>query len=98
MSYKEKETSKGVLKYRMPNILEVYDLLEDSGFATGEKSPLKLKRNIIKLLEPFLDMSGIEGAEKFDDLISMVDDMAIPLSEIADEVMGKSFSAFKKKN
>ena len=33
-------TDKGILKYRMPNILEAYDLLEASGISNGEVSTL----------------------------------------------------------
>jgi hypothetical protein len=94
----EKVTESGVLKYRMPNILEAYDILEDSGFSSGVTSPLKLKRNIVKILGPMLDISGIEGAESYDDILNMTDSMAVPLSEIADEIMTKAFGAFKKKS
>ena len=97
MNYKEIETSKGVLKYRMPNILEAYDLLDTSGIQLGV-STLKLKRNIIDSMGPMIDYSGIEGVDSYQNLLTMVDDMVMPLGAIADEIIMKTFDAFKKKN
>jgi hypothetical protein len=93
----EIETSKGILKYRMPNILEAYDLLEASGISSGETSTLKLKRNIIKEMAYLVDYSLIEGVESYDQLLEDIEDMITPLSLIADEVILKSFAVFKKK-
>ncbi len=90
-------TDKGVLKYRMPNILEAYDLLEASGISNGEVSTLKLKRNIIKEMKYLIDFSGIEGVETYDQLLEDIETMITPLSIVADEVILKSFAVFKKK-
>ena len=95
---KEIITSKGVLKYRMPNILEAYDVLESSGISSGESSTLKLKRNIIGIMAPFIDFSSIEGVSSYSELLDDVENMISPLSEIADEIILKSFSVFKKNN
>jgi hypothetical protein len=92
------KTKKGVLKCRMPNILEAYDLLEASGVNDEVKpSNLKLKRNIIMAMAPLIDFSEIEGATSYDDLLSDIENMAMPLSEVADSVIEKAFGAFKKK-
>jgi len=91
------ETNKGVLKYRMPNILEAYDLLEASGITIGVTSTLKLKRNIIKEMEFLLDFSEIKEFSSYDDLLNDVDGMIEPLGKIADEVVVKTFEVFKKK-
>ena len=97
-NWSEKTTSKGVLKYRMPNILEAYDILDASGVSGSHKvSPVTLKRNVIQSMQPIVDFSAIEGASKYEDLFDMVDDMIAPLGEIADEVIIKTFDAFKKK-
>jgi hypothetical protein len=93
-----KETKKGVLKYRMPNILESYDILECSGITDGKPSQLKMKRNIIASMGHLLDFSEIEGVSSYDDLLNDTEEMIIPLGEIADEVIVKAFSAFKKKS
>lgn len=94
---KEIQTAKGMLKYRMPNVLEAYDMLEASGISTGESSTLKLKRNIMASMGPMIDTSMIDGAPSYQELLEDVDDMIQPLGEIADEIILKAFSAFKKK-
>lgn len=98
MSALSKETSKGVLKYRMPNILESYDILECSGVTEGKPSQLKMKRNIIASMGYLLDFSEVEGMSSYDDLLNDTEEMIIPLGEIADEIIIKAFSAFKKKS
>jgi hypothetical protein len=93
----EKQTNKGVLKYRMPNILEVYDLLDLSGVNNGVNETLKIKRNVIQHMYSLIDFSGIENASSYEELLNMPEDMMLPLSDIADEVIAKIFEVFKKK-
>lgn len=93
----EKQTSKGVLKYRMPNVLEVYDLLDASGVNGGITEMLKIKRNVIASMEVLLDYSAIEGVSSYGDLLNNPEEMTMPLAEIADEVIAKIFDVFKKK-
>lgn len=94
---KEIQTAKGVLKYRMPNILEAYDMLESSGVVDGQSSALKLKRNMMASMGKMIDTSGIEGNPSYEQLLEDIDNMIHPLSEIADEIILKAFSVFKKK-
>lgn len=94
----EKQTSKGVLKYRMPNVLEVYDLLDASGVNVGVVDTLKIKRNVIANMESLIDYSGISEVKSYNDLLSNPEDMILPLGEIADEVIAKIFEVFKKKS
>lgn len=94
----EKQTEKGVLKYRMPNVLEVYDLLDLSGVNNGITETLKIKRNVIQHMSALVDFSGIEGVSSYEELLNMPEDMILPLSDIADEVIAKIFEVFKKKN
>jgi len=94
----EIKTTKGVLKYRLPNILEAYDILEASGINRGNVNALKLKRNIISSLGVLVDYSLIEGVHSYEDLLNDVDDMLLPLGEIADEIIVKIFDIFKKKD
>lgn len=99
MSWIVKETPRGKLKYRMPNILEAYDILDSSGVGSGEKvGNIKLKKNVIQSMGSLVDYSEIENCSNYEDLLLMVEDMIGPLSEIADEIVIKTFEAFKKKN
>jgi len=94
-----KETDKGVLKYRMPNILEIYDILDSSGIYDKEKkSQLRIKGNVLKSMGFLIDFSGIEGVESYEQLLEDADCMMVPLASIADEVMLKTFDVFKKKS
>jgi hypothetical protein len=93
----EKITSKGILKYRMPNVLEVYDLLDSSGVNSGVVETLKIKRNVIASMESLLDYSLIEGVKSYQDILNDPEEMILPLGEIADEVIAKIFEVFKKK-
>lgn len=95
---KEIATGRGILKYRMPNIPEAFIVLEKSGISSGETSTLLLKGNIINSMEKFVDFSAIEGVTKYEELLNDVDNMIIPLGEIADEIILKTFAVFKKKN
>ncbi len=93
----EKITSKGILKYRMPNVLEVYDLLDSSGVNSGVVETLKIKRNVIASMESLLDYSSIDGVKSYQDILNDPEEMILPLGEIADEVIAKIFEVFKKK-
>jgi len=93
----EKKTKKGILKYRMPNILEAYDILEASGITEGAPSQLKMKKNIIQSMDYLLDFTEIEGVTTYAELLEDTENMIVPLGEIADEVISKAFNAFKKK-
>jgi hypothetical protein len=94
----EKITEKGVLKYRMPNVLEVYDLLDASGVNSGIVDTLKIKRNVIAEMKSLVNYSEISEVSSYEGLLELSDEMTMPLSEIADEVIGKIFEVFKKKN
>lgn len=94
----EKQTERGVLKYRMPNILELYDLLDASGVNGGMSEILKVKRNVIAHMGKLIDYSEIEGASSYEELLNMLDVMILPLSEIADELIAKILDVSKKKN
>lgn len=98
MEYKEIKTEKGILKYRMPNILESYDILESSGVTEGKPSQLKMKRNIIASMGHLLDFSDIQEYTTYEDVLNDTENMIVPLGEIADLVIIKAFSAFKKKS
>jgi len=94
---KEKQTDKGILKYRMPNVLEVFDLLDQSGVSQGLTDTLKIKRNILANISNLIDLSGLEGVNSYEDLLNDIDSFTAPLSQIADELIEKLFDVFKKK-
>lgn len=96
MKWLEKKTTKGLLKYRMPNIIEAFDLLDLSGVAEGNSNNLKLKKNIIMGMSELVDVSEMEGISTYSDLLNELD-LISEISSIADEVIVLAFGAFGKK-
>ena len=97
MEYKEIKTEKGILKYRMPNIVEAYKFLGKIGVFKKDQDMGEIKGKAIEELAIFLDIKGIPNVATFDDLLVDIEKMAEPLSDIADEVLRKALLVFKKK-
>lgn len=96
--FQTRETDRGVLKYRMPNAIEIYDIIEACSFSNGKTSIIQSKKNVMLMLDRYLDYSGIEGVESYDQLLEDVEVFTIPLSEIVDEILSKVAVVFTKKN
>jgi len=94
----EIQTPKGVLKYRNPTVLENMEMLKASREYFKNEDPLGAKIELIKHLKPLLDYSGMEGIKSFDELNEYGEEMTLPLSQIADEILNKVAGAFVKKN
>lgn len=91
-------TSKGVLKYRNPTVLENMHLLKSAREFFKENDPIGAKVAIMEKISPLLDYSGLDGISNFDELNQHGDEMTMPLSEIADVILNKVAGAFAKKN
>jgi len=94
---KEIKTERGVLKYRMPNIIEAYSFLGLIKVLEPGINSLTVKGNAIEHLHIFLDYSQLKGVSSYEDLLSDVTDMSESLGEIADEILAKALEVFKKK-
>lgn len=92
------ETPKGVLKYRYPTVIENMQFLKKSKDFFRDNDPIGAKISIMENLEPMLDYSELEGISNFAELNSYGEEMTMPLSQIADDIMEKISEAFKKKN
>lgn len=92
------ETSKGVLKYRNPTVIENMKLLKDAKEFFKNEDPIGAKISIMEKLGPLLDFSEMEDIKSFEDLNNFGDEMTLPLSLIADEILEKIVSVFSKKN
>lgn len=93
----EIETSRGVLKFRNPNVFENHELLRTARPYFADDDALGAKIQILKDMGPLVDYSGIEGVESYDQLCQMGDEMTLPLTQIADMLLEKVTQAFKKK-
>lgn len=94
----EIKTAKGILKYRNPNVFENHEILRSAKSFFAADDAIGAKIEVMKNMGPLVDFSGIEGASSYDDLVGMGEDMTLPLSQIADELLSKVTKAFQKKD
>jgi hypothetical protein len=91
------QTSRGVLKYRNPTIIENMHLLKETKEFFKNEDPIGAKISIMERIGPLLDFSEMEGVKSFDELNNHGDEMTLPISEIADVILNKLVVAFSKK-
>ena len=96
MKWQEKKTEKGVLKYRMPNIVEGYEFLSMVESVDGASGFFKAKAKFIANLSPLLDYSLL-GYSDYSELLEDKTNMMHPLSEISQEVFDDITGALAKK-
>lgn len=90
-------TSKGILKCRKPNVLEVYDYLESVG-SLKEENPIKLQGMMIKAIKPYLDTSGLSENLSFEDMVNDPDNFFKPLVKVSDELYSMVIGVLSKKD
>lgn len=98
MKIEKIETEKGILKYRSPNVLETYDLLNKSGVSDGVTDVYLVKRNILAAIGDLFIFDEIEEYKSYQDLIDDADFSMEYLNAIADIITTKIFMVFRKKN
>lgn len=97
MIWLEKQTSKGVLKYRMPNISEGYHFLsmsEDIGTARGI---LALTGKIIETMGNLVNTSSV-GYDSYTEMLNDKENMWKPLTEISNEIINDINGVLIKKD
>jgi hypothetical protein len=96
LKWLEKKTDKGILKYRMPNVVEGYEFLALIETVNGSSGFFKAKAKFISNLYPLLDYSSL-GYKDYSDLLDDKVTMMHPLSEISQEVFDDITGALAKK-
>ena len=91
------ETSMGILKYRNPTVIENMKLLKDAKEYFRNEDPIGAKISIMEKIGPLLDFSEMNEIKSFEDLNNHGDEMTLPVSLIADEILNKLVGAFAKK-
>lgn len=91
------ETSLGVLKYRNPTVIENMHLLKDAKEFFRNEDPIGAKIAIMEKVSPLLDFSEMNGIKSFEELNKYGEEMTLPISQIADEILNKLVGAFAKK-
>jgi hypothetical protein len=96
MKWLEKNTDKGVLKYRMPNVVEGYEFLSMIEAVSDSAGFFKAKARFIANLGPLLDFSAC-GYSNYSELLDDKKAMMHPLSEISQELFDDITEALQKK-
>jgi hypothetical protein len=87
----------GILKYRNPTVIENMKLLKDAKEYFRNEDPIGAKISIMEKIGPLLDFSEMNEIKSFEDLNNHGDEMTLPVSLIADEILNKLVGAFAKK-
>lgn len=91
------QTARGVLKYRNPTVIENMKLLKEAKEFFRLEDPVGAKISIMERIAPLLDYSEMEGITNFEELNGYGEEMTLPISIIADEILNKLVAAFSKK-
>ena len=88
----------GILKYRNPTVIENMHLLKDAKDFFKNEDPIGAKISIMEKIGPLLDYSELNGISSFEELNKHGEEMTLPVSLIADEILNKLVGAFAKKS
>lgn len=88
----------GILKYRNPTVIENMHLLKNAKEFFKNEDPIGAKISIMEKIGPLLDYSELNGISSFEELNKHGEEMTLPVSLIADEILNKLVGAFAKKN
>lgn len=94
---KEIQTSRGVLKYRMPDISEGHALLAHFDKIETGSDILKIMSRIMKDMGDLVEYKPL-GYTSYKEVLCDKDNMAKPISEIAKEIYDDVMDMLIKKN
>lgn len=92
------ETSKGVLKYRNPSIIETISLIKILRKSLSDDDLIEAKLSIMENIDKLLDYSELNDVKNFDELNQHGEEMTGVLYSIADDILNKIVGAFAKKH
>lgn len=97
MQWFEKQTKVGVLKYRMPTIIEAIKLVRLLRDCFAIDDTIGAKLILMENIKDLLDYSGLEGIKSFEDLNNNSEEFTGILFQISDDILIKIVGAFTKK-
>lgn len=97
MKWLEKETPKGVIKYRMPNIEEGYYFLAAIERMGSAQDVFKVKGKFVSMMSEMINYKDA-GFESYDDFLSDRENNAQPMADIVAEVFDTITRELGKKN
>ena len=92
-----KETNKGVLKYRLPNIAEGYEYLALIDTVKKNSDLFKIKAQFIMKMSDLLDWKSL-GYTSYDEVLNDKVNMKTVLTDIASEIFNDITGTFEKKS
>jgi len=90
-------TSKGALKYRLPNIAEGYDYLCLIDEVSTAKDIFRIKHLIINKMGPLIRYKEL-GYSSYEEVLEDKENMRNVLSEISDNIFNDILELLAKKN
>lgn len=94
--WKEIETPKGILKYRMPDISEGFDFLSSISKLETAQDVFKMKGTFASKMGSMIDYGSLDY-ESYADFLSDLDNNYVAFAKIADEVFIEITKALGKK-
>lgn len=91
------ETSKGVLKYRNPSIIETISLIKILRKSLSDDDLIEAKLSIMENIDKLLDYSEMTEINSFEELNKHGEEMTGVLYTVADDILNKIVGAFAKK-
>ena len=93
----EKQTKKGVLKYRMPDIGEGYAYLAMVEAITTNADVFRIKSKIIKQMGELIDFKEL-GYENYQEVLNDKENMRHAIGEIGNEIFNDILELIGKKD
>lgn len=97
MKWLEKETKKGILKYRMPDISEGYYFLSLASDISTADGMLVTTGKVISAMGKMVNFSSL-GYSSYDELLNDKINMWEPISEISKEILSDLNEVLTKKD
>ena len=91
------ETSKGVLKYRNPTILETVALVRILREYFASEDIIGARLTVMENIKDLFDYSEMDGIKSFDDMNNYGEDLTGIIYQISDDLLNKVVGAFQKK-
>lgn len=93
MKWKELETPKGILKYRLPNVAEGFNFLSA---VMSNDGILSMKSEFTKYMGEMIDYKSL-GYLSYDEFLTDIENNIAPMAKITDEVYQSVIGALAKK-
>lgn len=92
------ETSKGILKYRNPTILETIALVRILREYFIKEDLIGARLTVMENIKDLFEFSEMNDIKSFEEMNKHGEDLVSVVYQISDEILNKVIGAFEKKN